>query len=77
MRAHLEKSEYDSRETNWSLKILKQELEGLKREQIHLKAKSQERALTGWETLRLEEILDEAVALLGEFSKIRFSAPSR
>lgn len=55
----------------WALRSLKVELKALKREQAHLDQKRKERELSTWEALRLEEILDETMSIMGTLGEIK------
>lgn len=46
-------------EQDWSKIILKAQIQQLRRERYHLKTKSQERVLTFWEKIRLNEVVTE------------------
>lgn len=48
----------------WSAKLLRQDLEELRREQSHLRSKLSERALTDWELQRVREISQEIINIL-------------
>ena len=46
-------------EQEWSKIILKAQIQQLRRERFHLKSKSQERQLTIWERMRLDQVISE------------------
>ncbi len=52
---------------DWELTILKQEIELLKREQMHLTKKKNERVLTRWEITRLSQVFTEITNLHTRF----------
>ena len=54
-------------EKEWSAKILRTDIEELRRERIHLRSKSYERPLTDWECQRISEISQEIIQLLKRF----------
>ena len=51
-------------EKRWAKKIIKQEVNQLRREHLHLLRTSKERALSDWELDRVLEIKEEAMRLL-------------
>ncbi|MBX7137628.1 MAG: hypothetical protein K1X83_06560 [Oligoflexia bacterium] len=57
-------------DSKWELRVLRQEMNELKREKLHLQKKSYERQLTSWESNRMEELLDEVMVLLQQFGKL-------
>jgi len=56
-------------EQKWTLRYLETELDELKREQVHISKKRQERDLSNWENDRLDRILTEIADILGEIEK--------
>ncbi len=74
---HMESLRNSSREIlkhsdrRWSARLLRQDLEELRREQLHLRSKLTERALTDWELGRVQEISQEIIKILGKISGIR------
>lgn len=52
----------------WSLRLLRKDLEELRREQAHLRKKLAERTLTDWEVHRIAQISREIVQLLQHFN---------
>lgn len=58
-------------EAQWSVKLLRQDLEDLRREQNHLRSKRQERSLTQWESQRVFEISREIIELLRQFCSLQ------
>lgn len=61
------KFERDDR--SWSLRLIKNEIDQLKREERHLKSKEYERPLSLWERSRLGELLHEMRSLIDELRK--------
>ena len=57
-------------EAQWSIRLLRKELEELRREHVHLRSKSRERKLTEWELQRIIEISHEIMELLTRFKRL-------
>ncbi|MBN8549398.1 MAG: hypothetical protein J0M12_08800 [Deltaproteobacteria bacterium] len=57
-------------EAQWYVRLLRKDLEELRREHVHLRAKSKERGLTDWETQRIIEISREIISLLTRFKDL-------
>jgi hypothetical protein len=57
-------------EAQWYVRLLRKDIEELRREQAHLRSKISERSLTDWESQRIREITVEIVDLLTKFTKI-------
>lgn len=58
-------------EAQWSVRLLRKELEELRREHVHLRTKSRERKLTDWEIQRILEISREIMELLTRFKDLQ------
>ena len=61
----------------WQRLIIQREFRLLKQEQLHLVNKQKERELTHWEQTRLEELIDESMALLSKFGELSLRAVKR
>ena len=57
--------------SKWDLKIVRFELEQLKREREHLDSKKNERHLTDWELERIEQISSEMGGLVKMIVELR------
>ena len=57
--------------SKWDLKIVRYELEQLKREREHLDSKKNERHLTEWEMRRIEQISNEMGGLVRRIVELR------
>ena len=69
---HFEPNEIMRRnEEIWSVRLLRKDLEELRREHVHLRAKSTQRPLTDWEMQRIFEISREITELLTRFKDLR------
>ena len=55
-------------ESEWGQRLLRHELNSLKKEHEHLLLRNKERPLTKWEETRKQEILDEVMQMLMMFS---------
>lgn len=57
----------------WSVRLLRKDLEELRREQAHLRRKLGERTLTDWEVHRITQISREILELLQHFNGVKAS----
>ena len=58
-------------EAQWHVRLLRKDLEELRREHVHLRGKSKERKLTDWEVQRIIEISREIMELLTRFKDLQ------
>ena len=63
--------EFSRRNTEqWDKRLLRKDLEDLRREQVHLRSKSYVRPLTDWELDRIYQISREIITLIKQFGQV-------
>lgn len=63
-------------DAEWYIGVLRHEVRTLQLEKDHLEVKRHERPLNHWELRRSEELLDEAMKLMGELGSVKAQMPA-